>query len=363
MTLSWIALSDFRSYPELHWAPDPEVNILVGPNAAGKTNVLEAVSYLANLRSFRGTPDEALVADQASSGIVRGEVTRGGSTALIEIEINRRGGRRSRLDGKALARAADLMAIVRVVTFLPEDLDLVKGGPGARRDLLDDLAVQLWPSTQLDRAEFDRSLRQRNAFLKAGDRDMATLDVWDSRLAQAGARLMARRAKAAATLRLVGERVYSGVAARDSVLDIAYESDWVRSLDPTTPASEWHEALASSLAARRRVDLELRLTGAGPHRDDPVFMLDGRRARHQSSQGEQRTLALSLRIACHTAIAEQVGEPPLLLLDDVFSELDPDRAQALTAALPATQTMITTTRPEEIPVSGKVWRLESGMLR
>jgi DNA replication and repair protein RecF len=363
MTLSWLSLSDFRSYRELHWAPDPEVNILVGPNAVGKTNALEAVAYLANLRSFRSTPDEALIAEETSSAVLRGEVTRGGSDVLIEVEINRRGGRRARLDGKALPRAADLMAVIRVVTFLPEDLDLVKGGPSARRDLLDDLAVQLWPSTHLDRAEFERSLRQRNAYLRAVDRDPATLDVWDRRLAQAGARLMARRARAAAVLRETAERVYSAVADHESTIAIDYESDWGGSLDPTTPASEWTEALASSLAARRRVDLELRVTGTGPHRDDPVLMLEGRQARYQASQGEQRTLALSVRIASHQAITDQVGEPPLLLLDDVFSELDPDRAQALTTALPAAQIMITTTRPEEVPISGKVWTVEPGMLR
>lgn len=190
-----------------------------------------------------------------------------------------------------------------------------------------------------------------------------TLDVWDTRLAQAGARLMGRRARAAAALTALVTRVYSQIAGKESRVAIDYESEWGGSLDPSTPPSEWTAALTEALAARRRVDLELRLTGAGPHRDDPVLRLDGRPARHQASQGEQRTMALALRIAAHHAIADQVGVDPLLLLDDVFSELDPSRAEALTSALPNAQIMITTTRPEEVPLEGKVWRVEPGLVR
>ena len=369
MNLSWIALTDFRSYPELRWSPDPGTNILVGNNGAGKTNLLEAVAYLASLSSFRGAPDEALVSETASSGVVRGEVTKGEGLALVELEIKRRGGRRARLDGKALQKASDLLGVLRVVSFLPEDLDLVKGAPSGRRGLLDSLAVQLWPAAHQDQAEFERSLRQRNAYLRSGaflkgeQRDQIALDVWDTRLAQAGARLMTRRARAAASLSATVGDVYSRVAGRESPVSIGYESDWGGSLDPATPPSDWTTALTEALAARRKVDLELRLTGAGPHRDDPVLFLDNRPARHQSSQGEQRTLALALRIAAHQAIAAHIGVDPLLLLDDVFSELDPARAEALTSALPGAQILITTTRPEEVPLEGKVWRVEPGLVR
>jgi DNA replication and repair protein RecF len=364
MVLNWISLKDFRSYPELLWSPDPGINILVGNNGAGKTNLLEAVAYLARLTSFRGAPDEALVAEPSASGVLRGEVTKGEGIALIEIEIKRRGGRRARLGGKSLQRTSDLLGVLRVVAFLPEDLDLVKGAPSGRRSLLDDLAVQLWPAAYHDQAEYERSLRQRNAYLKSGERDQMTLDVWDTRLAQAGARLMVRRARAAATLTASVAGVYSKVALIDSQVSFEYQSDWGGSLNPSTPPSDWTAALTEALAARRRVDLELRLTGAGPHRDDPVLHLDGRPARHQSSQGEQRTMALALRIAAHRAVADQIGVDPLLLLDDVFSELDPLRAQALTSALPhGAQIMITTTRPEEIPLEGKAWRVEPGLVR
>jgi DNA replication and repair protein RecF len=361
--LNWVAFADFRSYSELRWSPDPGINILVGNNGAGKTNLLEGIAYLASLRSLRGAPDDALVAGSAAAAVVRGEVSRGEGSALIEVEIKRKGGRRARLDGKGLQRTSDLFGALRVVAFLPEDLDLVKGAPSGRRGLLDDLAVQLWPAAHHDQAEYERSLRQRNAYLKSGEKDQMTLDVWDTRLAQAGARLMGRRARAAAALMTFVPDAYSRVAVRDSSVAIEYQSDWGGSLDPATPPSEWTAALTEALAARRRVDLELRLTGAGPHRDDPVLHLDGRPARHQASQGEQRTMALSLRIAAHHAIADQIGTDPLLLLDDVFSELDPSRAEALTSALPGAQIMITTTRPEEVPLEGKVWRVEPGLVR
>jgi DNA replication and repair protein RecF len=358
--LLWIALRDFRSYPELTWRPEPGVNILVGPNGVGKTSLLEAIAYLGTMRSFRGAPDEALIAAGAESAVVRGEVTRGEGSALIEVELGRRRSRRARLDRKILPRVTDLLGVVRLVTFLPEDLEMVKGGPGARRDLLDELAVQLWPATHLDQAEFDRALRQRNSFLKGFDRPEATLEVWDLRLAQAAARVMGRRAWAAQALTARLEKIYEIVAGAPAAIELTYESDWGGTLDPSTPAAVWTEALAESLARRRRADLELRTTGAGPHRDDPVFRLAGRPARFQSSQGEQRTLALALRLASHEAITDQVGSPPLLLLDDVFSELDPERAHALTAALPDAQTMISTTRSEDVPLSGRSWLVSEG---
>lgn len=363
MTLTRLFLTNFRSYPELAWSPDPEVNILVGGNGAGKTNLLEAVGYLATLRSVRGAPDEALVADRADSAIVRGEIANTDRARLIEIEINRKRGRRVLLDHKPAARGSDLLGTMRVVPFLPDDLDLVKGGPAGRRDLLDGMAVQLWPAAHLDQAEYERALRQRNSFLKGGDRDLTSLEVWDVRLAQAAARVMGRRARAATALRdWIGE-TYSQIAGHATKITLGYESDWGGSLDASTPPSDWNNYLMAALGRRRRVDLELRTTGVGPHRDDPTLWLENRPSRHQASQGEQRTLALALRLASHRAIADQVGEQPLLLLDDVYSELDIARASALSTALPQAQTFITTTRPDEVPLSGKTWHVDPGVVR
>jgi DNA replication and repair protein RecF len=252
---------------------------------------------------------------------------------------------------------------MRVVRFLPEDLSIIKEGPVGRRDLFDEIARQIWPSSLLDQMEFERSLRQRNAFLKQGARDLDTLPVWDLRLAQAAGRVMSRRARAATVLAASLATSYSQVAGRSTEVSLGYESDWGGSLDPSTPPGDWTAALAAALERRRKVDLELRTTGTGPHRDDIVIRIGERPARHEASQGEQRTLALALRLASHRAITDQVGESPVLLLDDVYSELDPERASALSAALPAAQIIISTTRPEEVPLTGKPWRVEQGTVR
>lgn len=363
MELAWLSLAGFRSYRDLNWRPEEGVNLLVGRNGAGKTNLLEAVGYLAALRSFRHAPEEALVHHDAESAVVRGEVRREAGKALIEVEVRRRGGRRALLNRQALARSADLLGYVRVVAFLPEDLDLVKRGPAHRRDFLDQLAVQLWPGSHLDQSEFERALRQRNAYLRQGADDPTTLAVWDERLAQAGGKVMSRRARAAAAL---GERLPEAhrlIAGGEAGVRFVYLSEWGGGLEPSVPPSEHAARLGEALARCRRVDRERRVTTAGPQRDEPTLLLGEHDARHHASQGEQRTLALSLRLASHRAIADLIGADPLLLLDDVYSELDPVRSEALTAALPKTQTLVTTAHPEDVPLDGRIWMVEDGTLR
>jgi DNA replication and repair protein RecF len=364
MKVDWVALTDYRSYQSLEWRPDPGVNLLLGPNGAGKTNLLEAIAYLSSLRSFRSVPDAALIADDAETSVVRAGVSSGDRERLIEVEIPRSGPRRTQVDKTRLQRTADLLGVLRVIAFLPEDLDLVKRGPALRRDLLDAVAVQLWPAAYLDQSEFDRALRQRNAFLKSGDRDDPTLSVWDARLAQSGGRVLARRVRVIGSLSPFLEESYAEIARSDEKASIGYISSWgSRPLDEQS-APEFTTALLESLERARRADYERRLTSVGPHRDEPVFRIDESDARSHGSQGEQRTLALAVKLAAHRAVADMVGEPPVLLLDDVFSELDPDRAGALAKALPpGTQTLITSARPEDVPVEGSVWRVGDGVHR
>ena len=363
MHIAWLELTGFRSYARLEWRPDPGVNLLIGPNGAGKTNVLEAVGYMATLRSFRGVGDEGLVADDEQAGYVRAGVDRGpaqeGET-LVEIEILLQGARRTQVDRQRLRRNSDLMEVIRVVTFLPEDLDLVKRGPNRRREVIDEAAVQLRPTAALDFAEYDRALRQRNAFLRQGAPDPVTLAVWDERLSQAGGRVMARRASAMTELANHITEAYRTISKSDSVLTIEYGSEWGASTDPTVGAAEQAEALAGAMELRRRHDIERRVTTVGPHRDDPVLNLDHHDARVHGSQGEQRTIALALRLAVHSAVTERIGIAPVLLLDDVFSELDGQRAEQLAAALPPAQTMITSARPEDVPMGGKRWAVGGG---
>ena len=363
MRVDWLSLVDFRSYRTLEWKPDPRVNLLVGPNGAGKTNVLESIGYLASLKSFRSAPDSALISEWSESSVIRAGVGSQERERLIEIEIPREGGRRTQVDKTRLKRTADLLGVLRVVAFLPEDLDLIKRGPAYRRDLLDDIAVQLWPSAYLDLSEYERSVRQRNAFLKSGDRDDVTLGVWDSRLAQAGGRVMARRTRVMETLSPLLAQAYETIASESSLAAITYSASWIDGPPPPVSAGEYATAIGGALERSRRVDYERRMTTVGPHRDEPAFSLGPRDARTQASQGEQRTLALATKLAAHRAIAETISEPPVLLLDDVFSELDAGRSDALAGALPGdTQTLVTTARPEDVPISGERWSVGEGGL-
>ena len=364
MKVDWVALTDFRSYQSLEWRPDPGVNVLLGPNGAGKTNLLEAICYLSSLRSFRSVADAALIADGAETAVVRAGISSGDRERLIEAELPRAGARRTQVDKTRLQRTADLLGVLRVIAFLPEDLDLVKRGPSFRRELLDAVAVQLWPAAYLDQSEFDRALRQRNAFLKAGSRDDATLSVWDARLAQSGGRVIARRVRVIELLSSLLVTAYADIAGRDEEASIGYVASWGDQETQDGTAPDFTDAILEALERSRRADYERRLTSVGPHRDEPVFRIDRTDTRSHGSQGEQRTMALAVKLAAHRAVADVVGEPPVLLLDDVFSELDTDRARALAKALPpGTQTLITSARPEDVPVEGSVWRVDDGVHR
>jgi len=364
MEFAWLELKDFRSYHELRIEPAPGVNVLVGANGAGKTNLLEGAAYLASLRSFRGAPDEALINDAAEAAIIRGEIRHVGSASLIEAELPRTGRRRVRVNGQRPARSTDLLGHVRAVMFLPDDLDIVKRGPAYRRDFLDAVAVQLWPGAYLDQQEYDRALRQRNSLLRQSgwEVDLPTLEVWDQRLSQAAGNMMVRRAGVEAVLRESIAETYATLSGAGTRVELHYASKWGGSLQEQNAATVTAK-LADALAASRRADTERRLTTRGPHRDEPWFAVGGRDARIRASQGEQRTLALALRLATHRAISEATGETALLLLDDVFSELDMGRANALAGMLPSAQTFITTAREEEVPVHGRTFVVEPGSIR
>lgn len=362
MHLAWLELIDFRSYRRLRWTPDRSVNVLAGRNGAGKTNLLEAVGYLASLRSFRSVPDRVLVRDGAERAVVRGEVAGRGRTTLIEVEAAA-GRRRAQVNRERLGRASDLLGLVRSAVFLPDDLDLVKRGPAYRRGLLDAAAVQIWPGAHQDQQEYERALRQRNILLKQSGRraDEVTLQVWDDRLAAAGGKVMARRAAALEALEGRADAFYRELSGGEARVAVDYRSTW--GAPPAGDADGWREALVRALAAARPADLDRRMSTAGPHRDDVRLLLDGRDSRVRASQGEQRCVALALRLAVHRAVEESIGDAPLLLLDDVFSELDSRRSAALARALPPAQTFITTARGGDVPLAGRQWRLAEGGLR
>ena len=357
MYLSWLELRDTRCYEQLRFAPDEGVNLLVGSNGAGKTSILEAIAYLGLLRSFRGTPDDAIVRNTADRAVIRGEFVGASGATRVEIELPRPGRRRVLLNGKRPQRNRDVLAQIPVVAFQPDDLDLVKRGPSLRRGYLDDLAAQLWPQAGADQQDYDRALRQRNSLLKQAGRnaDQITLDVWDDRVATAGAAVFDHRVRVLETLdaalgeayRLVGER---------GTMTWAYAANW----GATVEGGGGVDRLRDVLAARRSRDLEQRTTSAGPHRDDPALVIDGRPARTMASQGEQRTVALALRVAAYRVLGTVRSTKPILLLDDVFSELDPEHARGVMTLLDTGQVFVTSAREDEIPATGRRWTVEEG---
>ena len=335
MHLRRLWLKDFRSHTEVDLELVDGLCAVVGDNGLGKSNLLEAIAYLALLESFRGAPGDALIRAGADSAIVRGEVVDEDRVQLIEAELRRVGPNRVLLNRQRLQRARDLLGALRVVVFAPDDLALLKGGPGERRTFLDQLLVSIDARNDVVRSEYDRALRQRNALLKQtkGRLDEAaqlTLEVWDSKLVEAGERLADLRAGLVDVLVPAVARAYADVAGAAVPVEMRYESPWREG------------GLAAALASARTDELRRGITLVGPHRDDLAIDLDGLPSRTHASQGEQRSLALALRLASHRTIEERTASAPLLLLDDVFSELDPQRSAALLRCLPRAQTFLST---------------------
>ncbi len=333
MRLDRVWLTDFRSYEYFEIELDDGLTAVVGANGIGKTNLLEAIGLLATLKSFRGAPTESLIRQGAQRALIRAEGEREGRPVLIELELAP-GKSRAQVNRQKLQRTRDLLGALRVTVFAPDDLTLVKDGPAVRREYVDDLAVALDPKLDRTLSDFDRALRQRNALLRtAGGRldesAAMTLDVWDAQLAQLGSLVLERRYDVLEQLVPLAAECYQTLAADSTEVTADY-------------VTSWNEAsLAEAFEVSRTNDVRRGLSTVGPHRDEIAFAINGFGSRTQSSQGEQRTLALALRLAGHRLITQRIGEPPLLLLDDVLSELDPDRAYALLSTLPPGQTVIT----------------------
>jgi len=329
----------------------------MGSNGEGKTNLLEAVFYLTRMTSFRINTAEALIrtGTGASQAVVRGEIVDNEREILFEAAL-RSSGRSQFQVNRQRVRRRDLLGLVPMSIFTPDDLLLVKGGPGERRRFLDDALSQIDPRLDAVRSDMESVLRQRNALLRQsggqlGSEVVVTLDVWDDKLAAVGERLTGARRDLVAKLNTRASSSYEAIAARRAPVDLSYESIW-------TPGD-----LCESLKQTRREDLRRGVTTVGPHRDDVSVVLDGRPARTHASQGEQRSLALALRLAVHRELAETSGQSPLLLLDDVFSELDPDRSRGVLCALQSEQTLLTTAGalPPDIDYSAR-FRVFNGQI-
>jgi len=353
--LDHLWLTDFRSWESADLTLARGLTVIQGGNAAGKTNLLEAIAYLATLSSFRGAPNEALVRSGCTEAVVRGEGGRNGRDLLLEAEIRVAGRGRVALNRQPVRRAAALMDALRVSVFSPDDLVLVKGPPGGRRRWLDDALVALHPRNDALRRAFERVIRQRTALLgQARGRlspDVATtLDVWDTKLVQTGEALADARTAFLARAQPLVATAYANLAdddTPDAVNGVPGPSGPLSGV-PVTLIYEapWREqGLAVALAEVRDQELRRGVSLVGPHRDDVALSVGGLAARTQASQGEQRTLALALRLAAHLVVTEELEEPPVLLLDDVFSELDARRSRSLFDHLPPGQALLTTTGP------------------
>jgi DNA replication and repair protein RecF len=355
MYVSRLSATDFRSYAQVDLDFDPGVTALVGPNGQGKTNLIEAIGYLATLSSHRVSLDAPMVRDGAERAIVRGVVVQDGRDTLLEVELNPGKANRARRGGAALTKARDLLGSLRTVLFAPEDLAIVKGDPSGRRDFLDDLLLARAPRYAAVRADYDRVLKQRNALLKSagGARragaELRTLDVWDAHLATAGAALLAGRHELVDALRPLVDKSYTAVSRGGGPTALEYSSSVAPEIVGSTDRELLSAAMSAALATSRDKELDRGLTLIGPHRDDLVLSIGGLPARGYASHGESWSLALALRLAAYDLLRADGGEP-VLILDDVFAELDASRRASLAELVaPAEQVLITAAVAGDVP--------------
>ncbi len=378
MHLFRLALVDFRSYAQVEVDIPEGVSAFIGPNGQGKTNLVEAVDYVATQSSHRVASDQPLVRVGAEQAIVRAAVRRDDREALIELEINPGKANRARLNRGSVPRARDVLGIVRTVFFSPDDLELVKGDPSSRRGFLDDLLVARQPRFAGVRADYDRVLRQRNTLLKtAGGRAtgrrnegaLSTLEVWDSQLTRAGAELLEARLSLVDELRPHVARHYADVAMSVPKADGGNDAglDYKPSLEleaGCTDRDQLADALRTEVVRRRGEELQRGVTLVGPHRDDLTLSLGQLPAKGYASHGESWSFALALRLAAFELLRAD-GDDPVLILDDVFAELDDLRRSRLAELVAGTeQVLVTAAVPDDVPAKlvGHVFDVREGVV-
>lgn len=383
MHVSHLSLADFRSYARAEVPLDPGVTAFVGPNGQGKTNLVEAIGYLATLGSHRVSTDAPLVRMGADRAVIRAAVTQGERQQLVELELNPGRANRARINRSSQVRPRDVLGIVRTVLFAPEDLALVKGDPGERRRFLDELVTARSPRMAAVRSDYERVLKQRNTLLKSaamarrhGGRsmDLSTLDVWDQHLARTGAELLAQRLDLIATLLPLADKAYEQLAPGGGPLGLAYKSSAAAeavgevggaavgeaggagvesgaALDGggARTREALYEVLLASLADVRKQEIDRGVTLVGPHRDDMTLRLGDLPAKGYASHGESWSFALALRLASYELLRSE-GSEPVLILDDVFAELDARRRERLAELVaPGEQVLVTAAVDDDVP--------------
>ncbi|HJT38323.1 MAG TPA: DNA replication/repair protein RecF [Actinomycetota bacterium] len=365
MRLATIELVTFRSWKSLTVRFDDRVTALVGRNGSGKTSVLEAAWYAASLGSHRTSADAALVMRDEQAAIVRAEVERNNRTERIELEIVTKGRARAKLGGAPVGRRRDVLGVLKASIFAPERVAVVREDPGDRRRFADEILIQLHPRYHGIIRDYERALRQRNTLLRdhaAGRASIDGIDAWNEALIVPGAELSAGRAKAVAMLAPRARDAYEAVGG-GSTFSVEYV--------PNVPApadrddiGAWADSMRARLADRRGDEVVRGVTLVGPHRDDLSIEIAGMPARTHASHGEGWLAGLALVLGAHAAVAESVGEDPVLLLDDPFTLLDPDRRERMAAALPPdAQIVLTAADPHEIPAELDALALDVEELR
>ncbi len=383
MYLEHLSLTDFRSYAQVDLALQPGVTVLVGSNGIGKTNLMEAIGYLATLSSHRVSSDAPLLRFGTERALVRARLVRGGQTTVLELEINAGRANRGRINRSNPVRSRDLLGICQTVLFAPEDLALVKGDPSNRRRFLDELLVSLIPRHAATRTDYDRVLKQRNALLKSARTGKftaaheATLDVWDQHMARAGAELLYARLELVELLQPHLAKAYAQLTDGSKEANAIYRSTLQNLMDDDGGAApgagggslgagsaaaedlrnltveELGDRYVQAFAASRRKELERGISLVGPHRDELELVLGEAPAKGYASHGETWSMCLSLRLASYYVMLDDArtgGSAPILILDDVFAELDVQRRRKLAAIVSgAEQVLVTAAVDADIP--------------
>lgn len=375
MLLEKLFLRNYRNYERLVFEPDPGVNVLVGENAAGKTNLLEIVHFLAAGRSHRTHRDAELIRWGEDGFYAKAQMRRGAVGHALELAYHRDRGKSSRLDGVSQTRLSDVLGVLNAVLFSPDDLSLMKGGPGGRRAFMDSEISQVSRPYRRAITRYNRILAQRNDVLRQMKRTRssaasadALLQPWDSQLSETGAFVTSARIRAFGRWAPMAADMHDEITGED--LGIHYESSFTSPVDlcsadsPPKTAQELSDEMMTTLVSQRSAEIERGYTLIGPHRGDLVFRVSERDVRQYASQGQQRSVVLSVRMAEVRWMKEETGTSPILLLDDVMSELDAGRAGRLAEAVSTQgQTFITCTDLSQLTwedTPGQIWRVSSG---
>ena len=369
MHVARLMLHNFRSYDEIEVNLEPGSTAFIGANGQGKTNLVEAIDYVATLGSHRVASDTPLVKANTDRAVVRASVVRKDRTALLEVEITPGKANRARINKSPLPRTRDIVGVLRTVLFSPEDLALIKRDPADRRHFLDTLLILQTPRLGGVKADYERILRQRNALLKSAgrrrDAELPTLDIWDENLARVGGELMAARIALLANLAPYLAAAYIQVAANaatdrqvaTAVYKPSFELDTALVDAPSLTA-----ALLAELALRRRDELDRGVSLVGPHRDDMTLTLGELPAKGYASHGESWSFALALKLSSFELLRAD-GDDPVLILDDVFAELDLDRRDQLASLVgSAEQVLVTAAVAADVPdgLIGQRFRVKDG---